>query len=248
MRVKGWKVKAATAALALAMIAPTAALAYVPEDAALVGVGERDILLAGLAVQRANGPLPTEAQPTAEPGFHGSAEQPSLHEPMEQQPAEESVESQPAEEPSLHESVESQPAEKPGLHEPMESQPAMVVEMALGSELLTINGQPVTMDIVPVVHKGATYIPLRYLAEALGAEVGWDQEARVTTLQVGELEARFWANRTFMELDGIQRHFATPVLVRDGRTLVPVRFIAELFGWQVVFSESGGTITLTSTQ
>ncbi|WP_185602143.1 copper amine oxidase N-terminal domain-containing protein [Paenibacillus sp. 598K] len=246
--MKSWKVKAATAALTLTLVAPTAALAYVPEDAALVGVGERDILLAGLAVQRANGPLPTESKLTEESRLHEPGEHSSLHDPVAEPSLHDPMEPRPSEEPSLHEPVESQPSEEPSLHEPMESHPAMVVEMALGSELLTINGQQVTMDIVPVVHKGATYIPLRYLAEALGAEVGWDQEARVTILQVGEREARFWANRTFMELDGIQRHFATPILVQDGRTLVPVRFIAELFGWQVAFSERGGTITLTLTQ
>lgn len=125
------------------------------------------------------------------------------------------------------------------------SQPLMTITMALGSEIIDIDGLPVAMDVSPLIMNGTTYIPLRYLAEAIGAEVGWDQGQRATTITAGADVAQFWTGRTFMELNGIQRHFSSPVIVQNERTLVPVRFIAELFGWEVVFSELDRTIQLT---
>ncbi|MFS0725600.1 copper amine oxidase N-terminal domain-containing protein [Paenibacillus sp. 1P07SE] len=135
----------------------------------------------------------------------------------------------------------------PGTQEPApgpQPQPAMTITMAVGSQVVQVNGSSITMDIAPLVKDGATYIPLRYLAELIGAEIDWDQQNQVTTVTAGEDVAEFWINRTFMELNNVQRHIGNPVVVKDGRTLVPVRFIAELFGWDVMFSDIDNTVRL----
>ena len=48
------------------------------------------------------------------------------------------------------------------------------LELAVGSKAMSINGQPREMDVAPVTRDGRTYLPARYVAEALGYEVGWD--------------------------------------------------------------------------
>jgi exopolysaccharide biosynthesis protein len=37
-----------------------------------------------------------------------------------------------------------------------------------------VNGEPVTLDVAPTIRDGHIYIPLRFVAEALGAKVTWD--------------------------------------------------------------------------
>lgn len=51
--------------------------------------------------------------------------------------------------------------------------------LTLGSKTATVNGKSVTMQVAPVVSPSSkTYVPIRFIAEALGAEVKWDGEAR----------------------------------------------------------------------
>jgi hypothetical protein len=41
-----------------------------------------------------------------------------------------------------------------------------------------VNGQPITLDTKAVVEKGRTYVPLRFVSEALGQTVEWDSLSR----------------------------------------------------------------------
>jgi hypothetical protein len=49
-----------------------------------------------------------------------------------------------------------------------------VVELAVGSKTIKSNGKAATMDVSPLVKQGRTYLPARWVAEALGYQVDWD--------------------------------------------------------------------------
>ncbi|WP_449241490.1 stalk domain-containing protein [Desulfoscipio gibsoniae] len=54
-------------------------------------------------------------------------------------------------------------------------QPDMpVVELAVGSKVIKSDGAATTMDTAPLLKTGRTYLPARFVAEALGYEVAWD--------------------------------------------------------------------------
>lgn len=48
------------------------------------------------------------------------------------------------------------------------------VELEVGSNTAFKNGMPIQLDIIPQVVNGRTMVPLRFVSEALGAEVKWD--------------------------------------------------------------------------
>lgn len=52
------------------------------------------------------------------------------------------------------------------------------VRLSVGSYKLSVNGRESTMDAAPVLAGGRVYLPARWVAEALGYEVGWDGNAR----------------------------------------------------------------------
>lgn len=55
----------------------------------------------------------------------------------------------------------------------------ITILLTLGSKTAIVNGKSVLMQIAPMVSpSGKTYVPIRFIAEALGAEVKWDGEAR----------------------------------------------------------------------
>lgn len=66
------------------------------------------------------------------------------------------------------------------------STPANTVVFTIGSQTYTVNGQAQTMDVPPFIDEtGRTYIPVRYLAEALGVPasgIEWNASTGGVTL------------------------------------------------------------------
>jgi len=54
-----------------------------------------------------------------------------------------------------------------------------VVELSVGSKIIKSGGVSRNMDVAPILKAGRTYLPARYVAEALGYEVAWDAENKV---------------------------------------------------------------------
>lgn len=53
-----------------------------------------------------------------------------------------------------------------------------VIELELGNRLARVNGTPVRIDVPPIAVAGHTYIPVRFVGEALGAAIRFDRSAR----------------------------------------------------------------------
>ncbi|ANF95063.1 copper amine oxidase N-terminal domain-containing protein [Paenibacillus bovis] len=122
----------------------------------------------------------------------------------------------------------------------------MTVWMKLNSKQLKVGDKTTMMDTMPVVKNGTTYIPLRYLAEGIGAKVKWNKSAGEVTVMAGKDTMKFWINKTAVDVNGkTQQLEATAMVNNDGRTLVPLRSITELLGWDVKWNKSTGAITLT---
>ncbi|WP_245237686.1 copper amine oxidase N-terminal domain-containing protein [Paenibacillus ihuae] len=119
------------------------------------------------------------------------------------------------------------------------------ISMMTGSTAVTVNGKTSKMDVTPVMKKGSIFIPLRYLGEAIGVDVTWDNTKKTLWIKDGANTAVFWAGQSYMELNGQRKNIGAPVFLDSGRVQVPVRFIAELLGWDVKWTQSNGAITLT---
>lgn len=56
------------------------------------------------------------------------------------------------------------------------------IQLRIGSTQATINGQPQTLDVAPFIVGATTYVPLRFIAQSLGAQVGYDNSTRVVSI------------------------------------------------------------------
>jgi hypothetical protein len=62
------------------------------------------------------------------------------------------------------------------------------IQMTVGSTAAVVNGETLTMPLAPDVMEGKTYIPLRFVFEAVGASVSWDGDT--STISVAYNETR----------------------------------------------------------
>ncbi|MFZ0032921.1 MAG: stalk domain-containing protein [Candidatus Cybelea sp.] len=58
------------------------------------------------------------------------------------------------------------------------------VQLRVGSTQATVNGQTQTLDVAPFIIGASTYVPLRFIAQAFGAQVGWDSATQVVTISM----------------------------------------------------------------
>ena len=82
-------------------------------------------------------------------------------------------------------------------------------------------------DVVPQILNGRTMVPIRFIAEALGAEVGYNNETREITIKQGENLVSLTVDSDKMYVNGTEITLDVPAYVENGRTLVPVRAVSE---------------------
>lgn len=85
--------------------------------------------------------------------------------------------------------------------------PVTRIEMKLGSKQATVNGKPYTLAAMPKNEKGVVYVPVRFVTEALGAQVEWITKERRVNLKFKELYVfaekgvkGYWLNKQNGEL------------------------------------------------
>lgn len=117
---------------------------------------------------------------------------------------------------------------------------------------ILLDGVLLESDVPPIIINGRTMVPLRVISEALGAEVGWEGETRTITISTADTSAIMVVdNDTVVVVTNGQESIivldVAPIIMY-GRTLVPLRFIAELFGNDVDWDGSTRTIFIITEQ
>ncbi|WP_322923503.1 copper amine oxidase N-terminal domain-containing protein [Paenibacillus campi] len=120
------------------------------------------------------------------------------------------------------------------------------IQFTVGSKMYMVNGESMNMTTAAIMYNGRTYIPLRYLAANIGAKISFDNKMKSTTLNTGSDVLELWNNSSRYKLNNMLQTTDSMTISRDGRTLVPVRFIAETFDWNVSYM-SNGMVTLSKT-
>lgn len=82
-----------------------------------------------------------------------------------------------------------------------------------------------------------TYVPVRFVSEALGASVDWDGEKQIVTISQEELTVNLTIDSNqAIAISGEETKTFTldaPAALVNDRTMVPLRFVSEVLGAQV---------------
>ncbi len=100
-------------------------------------------------------------------------------------------------------------------------------------------------DVSPYIADGGrTLVPLRFIAEGFGAEVDWDDQAKLITIKLGEKEIKMSPGSADYTVDGKSEKLDVPAEIKNDRTFVPLRAVAENLG-KTVFWDGTGLIVIS---
>lgn len=120
----------------------------------------------------------------------------------------------------------------------------------LDKPVVVINGVTFPMDAAPVVENGRTIVPVRDIATPLGAGVVWNSKEQKVTLMIGSKRVELWIGKPTARVDNVDVLIdpADPKVaprISGGRTMLPLRFISETFGAEILYDAKLRTVTVT---
>lgn len=110
------------------------------------------------------------------------------------------------------------------------------IVLQINNKAVTVNGKSVQSDVAPIIVDNRTMVPIRVITETLGGTVDWNN--RTVTLNIDGKLLQMTIGQTIPGFD------AAPIL-KNNRTYVPVRYVAEALGADVAWDETTQQITIT---
>lgn len=110
------------------------------------------------------------------------------------------------------------------------------VVVTIGSTTMQVDGKNKTIIAPPIIDNGRTYVPLRAISEAFGATVDWKQATNLITIDRGDTHIVMTPYKLAYTLNGQEKMMdvAPYISTAYASTMVPVRFIADAFGFDSI--------------
>lgn len=117
-----------------------------------------------------------------------------------------------------------------------EPEGAQKVVVTIGSTTMQVDGKNKTIIAPPIIDNGRTYVPLRAISEAFGATVDWKQATNLITIDRGDTHIVMTPYKLAYTLNGQEKMMdvAPYISTAYASTMVPVRFIADAFGFDSI--------------
>lgn len=118
------------------------------------------------------------------------------------------------------------------------------ISTTMGIQVL-IDGKALAFDQPPINVGGRVLVPFRAIFEAFGAEVSWDPLTREVSGSQGEGQVLLKIGDVNASVNGKPVLLDVPARIQGGRTLVPIRFVAEGLNAQVEWDQKSQTVIIT---
>lgn len=121
------------------------------------------------------------------------------------------------------------------------------VQITIGSNILKVGENNIEMDVAPFIEGGYTYVPVSFIALALGineTDIEWNSANNTVTINTGGRTIQFTVGSSVMLVNGLPTNTTGGgALIKDGRTFVPFRSLGDVLGVQVGWDDATRTAT-----
>lgn len=118
------------------------------------------------------------------------------------------------------------------------------VEMTVGKMAATVNGNTMKLDSAPIIFNGTTYVPVRFVSDAMGAKLLFNGNTGQITVLRGNKLMEMTLGKKDLILNGVLQSSDITPIVRNNRTLIPVRLFSEKLGLKVGYDPKLKKITI----
>ncbi|WP_458411709.1 copper amine oxidase N-terminal domain-containing protein [Schinkia sp. CFF1] len=121
------------------------------------------------------------------------------------------------------------------------------VTLTIGSSTMKVGDKEVAIDAAPYIEAstGRTYLPLRAIANAIGANsVEWDNASRTATVIKGGLVAQMTIGQNSYVLNGAKIGMDGKAQIASERTFLPIRALGNALGATVEWDAATQTVTI----
>jgi len=125
-----------------------------------------------------------------------------------------------------------------------------VLHFHIGRTDSDINGLKQLLDTAPIISKGRTFLPIKFVAGPLGATTRWDEAQQMITVTLSSKTIQLWIGKSTAMVNGASVPIdpgnpgLSPMIV-TGRTMLPLAFIAANLGCKVGWDANTSTVTVT---
>ena len=114
---------------------------------------------------------------------------------------------------------------------------------------INLNGRYISDEAEPIIENGTTLVPVRVIAEELGAEVDWNNQDRTIVIKDGakQIQLSIGSKQASVSSSSGSNSALLEVapFIQEENTMVPLRFIAEELGLTVNWDNAQRIISLT---
>lgn len=107
-----------------------------------------------------------------------------------------------------------------------------------------LNNKLLNFEVDPIIVNGRTLVPLRAIFEALGATVDWDAAKQKVSANRASTVVELTIGSLHPTVNGQDWPLEVPAQILKGRTLAPLRFVAEAFGSKVNWDAASQTVSI----
>ncbi len=113
---------------------------------------------------------------------------------------------------------------------------------------IIVNGNPVDFpDVEPYVNEdNRTMVPVRFISEQLGANVSWDQLNQTVNIAYNQKKIGIPIDSKLVYVDGNEIQLDTNAVIKNYRTMVPLRFVSEALGARVLWSSAASIVRISN--
>jgi hypothetical protein len=117
----------------------------------------------------------------------------------------------------------------------------------IGSTSYTLNGEEQEMDVAPYIKSDRTFLPVRYVAYAVGVSeenILWDAVNRTVTIFKGDRIVQLTIDSNVMVVNGVNVNMDVAPEISNGRTMMPIRWVAQALGATITWDPVARTVTV----
>lgn len=107
-----------------------------------------------------------------------------------------------------------------------------------------LNGEELSFDEQPYIENGTTRVPMRKIFESLGAIVDYDANTKTITATKDGTVIELVTGSTTAKINGRPMTLVVDVSNKNGSTMVPLRFVSEALGAEVIWDNENKVITI----